>query len=150
MSIPCLGDHPDLHYSLHSFPTRRSSDLIALIIKVEHDKTKAQKKLMYRLNKEWGDVPKGEFTSEKLESLIAYYESIKREDGDVDDITWHDLDMNQIFMTINNTCSAAGEEVLYALLHQPEFNQDKLSERHRLIEFFRTNKEKRQIGRAHV
>ena len=118
--------------------------MIALIIKMEHDKVTKRKKLMYKLNKEWGDVPTEEFTPQKIASMYAYYNAIKRDNSDVDDITWHDLDMNQIFMTINNTRSAAGEEYLFAMLHQPEFDDEKLKERNRLIEFFSKNKEERQ------
>ncbi|MDD5936292.1 MAG: hypothetical protein PUC65_12175 [Clostridiales bacterium] len=118
--------------------------IIALIIKNEHDKVTARNKLMYKLNKEWGDVPTEEFTPQKIESMYAYYNAMKREKGDVDEITWNDLDMNQIFMTINNTRSAAGEEYLFAMLHQPEFDNKKLKERNRLIEFFGSHKEERQ------
>jgi DNA mismatch repair ATPase MutS len=117
---------------------------IALIIKMEHDKVTAHRKLMYKLNKEWGDVPKEEFSPQKLESMYAYYNAVKREKGDVDDITWHDLDMNQIFFTVNNTRSAAGEEVLFSMLHQPEFDPETLEERERLIQFFSNHKEERQ------
>lgn len=116
---------------------------IALIIKMEHDKVSAKRKLFYKLNKEWGDVPKEEFSPQKLESMYAYYKAVRRDKGDVDEITWHDLDMNQIFFTVNNTRSAAGEEVLFSMLHQPEFDADKLEERERLIQFFSENKEER-------
>lgn len=118
--------------------------IIALIIKMEYDKVNGRKKLMYKLNKEWGDVPTQEFTPQKFASMHSYYNAIKREKGDVDEITWNDLDMNQIFMTINNTRSAAGEEYLFAMLHQPEFEPEKLKERNRLIEFFGKHKEERQ------
>lgn len=118
--------------------------IIALVIKMEHDKVTARKKLMYKLNKEWGDVPTQEFTPQKIASMYSYYNAVKRDNGDVDDITWNDLDMNQIFMTINNTRSAAGEEYLFSMLHQPEFEEEKLKERNRLIEFFSKNKEDRQ------
>ena len=35
----------------------------------------------------------------------------------VDEITWNDLDMNEVFARIDRTKSAAGEEYLYYLLH---------------------------------
>ena len=34
----------------------------------------------------------------------------------MDDITWNDLAMDQVYMLMNNTCSAIGEEYLYAVL----------------------------------
>lgn len=118
--------------------------IIILIFKMQHDKVSARRKLEHKLNKEWGDVPKEEFSPQKLESMHAYYKAVKREQGDIDDITWNDLDMNQIFYTINNTRSAAGEEVLFSMLHQPEFNSETLEERERLIQYFSRNKEGRQ------
>src|SRR3546814_10914466 len=33
----CYGDHPDLHVLTHSFPTRRSSDLLKADLSVEAD-----------------------------------------------------------------------------------------------------------------
>lgn len=117
--------------------------IILLIIKSEHDKVTAERKLEQKLLKNWGDVPNEEFNSEKLASMHAYYNSIKRENGDIDQITWNDLDMDQIFMTVNNTCSAAGEEYLFAMLHQPQFTEAPLKERARLIEFFRNHNEER-------
>lgn len=118
--------------------------IIIIILKMHYDKVSAKRKLEYKLNKEWGEVPSEEFSPQKLQSMYAYYKAVKREQGDIDEITWHDLDMNQVFFTINNTRSAAGEEVLFSMLHQPAFDQETLEERERLIKFFSKNKEQRQ------
>ena len=117
--------------------------VILLIIKLENDKVKSKKKLVTRLKKKWGEVPEEEYTSEKFQSITAYYNDIKNPDTDIDDITWNDLDMDQIYMTMNNTVTAIGEEYLYALLRQPKYDENELKERNRLIEFFSANAEKR-------
>lgn len=117
--------------------------LIFLILKSRYEKQAGRNKRIYLLKQRWGDVPKEEYTSEKLASLKAYYEHRKREKFDVDDITWNDINMDQIFMTMNNTCSAMGEEYLYSLLHQLEFSEKKLKERERLMQFFKKEEEKR-------
>ena len=96
-----------------------------------------------RLKREWGDVPQEEYTQEKMESLRVYYETKKDTSSDVDDITWHDLDMNQIYMTLNNTSCAIGEEYLYSLLRRPCFDKNMLDERKRLIEYFQKNAKER-------
>jgi len=106
----------------------------------EHKQRKIIKSL---LKKEWGKVSEEEYSSEKLESLKAFYQSTKNERMDVDDITWNDIDMDDIYMLINNTQSSIGEEYLYALLRKPCFSKEELEERNRLMKFFQDNEEQR-------
>lgn len=106
----------------------------------EHDDIK---KLRIYLKEEWLKVPNEDYTTEKLESMKAFYNAVRDDRLDVDDITWNDLDMDEIYMLMNNTQSAIGEEYLYALLRKPCFSQEELEERNRLICFFGANEEKR-------
>ena len=101
------------------------------------------KKRKHQLKVEWGNTPEEEYTSEKYDSLKAFYQSIKDDRLDVDDITWNDLDMNEIYMQMNNTQCSIGEEYLYALLRKPCFSPEELEERNRLMKFFSENEEKR-------
>ncbi|MDF2611866.1 MAG: hypothetical protein K0R92_3340 [Lachnospiraceae bacterium] len=101
------------------------------------------KKLKNDLKEQWGKTPEQEYTSEKFEFLKAFYLSIKDEHLDVDDITWNDLDMDEIYMQMNNTQCSIGEEYLYALLRKPCFSQKELEERNRLMKFFEENEESR-------
>ncbi len=101
------------------------------------------KKLRMRLKDQWGEVIEQEYTSEKFKSLKAFYLANKDEQLDVDDITWYDLDMDEIFMQMNNTQSSIGEEYLYALLRKPCFSEEELKERNRLIKFFSDNEKSR-------
>lgn len=117
--------------------------VIGFISKSIYDRKNYRIKLQLRLKREWGQVPEEEYTSESLQSLAAYYRSIKDDQQDVDDITWNDVDMDSIFMLINNTSSAMGEEYLYSLLRKVKFNEEELLERNRLIQFFQQNEEKR-------
>lgn len=96
-----------------------------------------------RIKNEWGQVPEREYSSEKMESLLSYYNSIKDELHDVDAITWNDLDMDEIYALMNNTQSSIGEEYLYALLHKPCFEAEELERRNRLIKFFSDHDEER-------
>lgn len=104
---------------------------------------KLRKRLVLRLKQQWGEVPEEEYISEKLESLKRYYEANKDDNLDVDDITWNDLDMQEIFMLMNNTQCAIGEEYLYAILRKPCYTIEELQERNRLIHFFTDNEESR-------
>ena len=117
--------------------------VLLLLGKGIYDKYTFDKKELVRLRAKFGTVSPEEYTDAKLQSMKAFYEEIKRDACDVDEITWSDLDMDELFMVINNTESAVGEEYLYAMLHQPEFSVEELLERERLISFFGAEEEKR-------
>ncbi len=118
---------------------------IAIILWSKLNARKESKNYIERIKREWGDVPTEEYTSEKFDSLKAYYHSVKDDRLDVDDITWNDTDMDEIYMTVNNTQSSIGEEYLYALLRKPCFQEEELLERNRLIKFFDKNAEARVL-----
>lgn len=117
--------------------------LAGLLIKFRMDKKKQLEKSMRRLKAQWGQVPKTEYTYDKLNSIPKYYESIQEDSLDVDDMTWNDLDMEQVFMLLNHTESAIGEEYLYAILRKLQYSGEKLKERNQLAEFFLENPEER-------
>jgi len=54
----------------------------------------------------------------------------------VDDSTWHDLDLDAVFTDLDRTASSIGRQYLYALLHQPLTDVDRLKQRQRIMEYF--------------
>jgi len=102
-----------------------------------------RKILIDSLRQQWGEVPEREYSYEKMEYLKCYYNSIKDESRDVDEITWNDLNMDEIFALLNNTQCAIGEEYLYALLRKPCFDPKELAERNRLINYFSEHEDER-------
>ena len=64
----------------------------------------------------------------------------------IDDITWNDLEMDDVFMCMNHTYSSLGEEYLYKMLRKPVFDEKVLAEREKLISYFQNpqNREKRE------
>lgn len=121
--------------------------MIGLIFKGFYDGKQAKKKLRNRLIESWGKNPTKEYTEEKYRSLGYYYEkhAFCQEKGRffIDGITWNDLALDELFLTMNHTCSAMGEEVLYALLHEPMLKTKELLAREQLIRFFE-NPEKKE------
>lgn len=61
----------------------------------------------------------------------------------IDEITWNDLSMDEVFKRMDYTYSAAGEETLYRILRTPSFDQSELEHRGELIRFFETHKKER-------
>ena len=117
--------------------------VLFLVIKSRYDAKVKLSQLHEKLRQAWGDIPEEEYTSEKFESIKKYYLSIQDEQKDIDDITYNDLDFKEIFMLMNNTGSAIGEEYLYALLRKPVFLEKELLERNRLMNFFTNHEEER-------
>ena len=116
--------------------------LFLFVLSLWNEKQLAKKRKA-QLKKEWGQIPEEEYTSEKFASLKEFYRSIQEDRYDVDDITWNDLDMDDIYMLMNNTQSSIGEEYLYALLRKPCISKTELEERNRLIQFFNHKEEQR-------
>lgn len=59
--------------------------------------------------------------SNRMENIRRYHDSIKQsiELGNLlDDITWEDLEMDQVFIRINHTNSFIGEQLLFHKLHR--------------------------------
>lgn len=117
--------------------------ILGLVLLSMYNEYEQLKRLKFELKKQWGDVPEEEYSSEKFISLKAYYLSLKDKNNDVDDITWNDLDMDDIYMLMNNTQCSIGEEYLYAMLRKPSYSNEVLKERNRMIKFFSEQEEKR-------
>lgn len=105
-----------------------------------HKWKKAQKNRIKRI---FGKIPEREYSPDDLERISHYFR--RKENGKfyIDDITWNDLDMDRIFIQINQTVSSPGEDVLYNMLRRPVFNKEKLEEREKLIHFFDTHEKER-------
>lgn len=61
----------------------------------------------------------------RLEQIRIYDNETKHKSGKrIDDITWNDLEMDEIFLRINHTNSYIGEQVLYRRLHELDVDRD--------------------------
>lgn len=92
----------------------------------------------------WGKKRKQNYKEKEIDSISSYFKNTK--DSKVffiDDITWNDLNMNDIFSTINNTQSSVGEEFLYNILREPLFDETKLKARDSTIKYFACNDKER-------
>lgn len=116
--------------------------IVVLFIKSIYDRKRYRYMIVQTLKAGWGKPSTDEYTSEQLKSIATYYESLRDENLDVDDITWNDLDMEELFMIMNNTCCSMGEEYLYSVLRKLQYDDSKLIKRNELIEFFEKNPEK--------
>lgn len=101
-------------------------------------------KLKRKVIDNWGKQPYQSHL-DKEESLNQAWQiekGFRHWDSEVDELTWHDLDMFEIFKLINGTYSSVGSEALYQQLRNFNFAKDQ--ELEDLIDFF---KKIRRCGR---
>lgn len=114
----------------------------AVFCACQNRKYKAER--MAKIRRAWGKRPEREYTAAQFEAIGRYFEHKGREKNHIDDITWNDLDMDTIFMLLNNTWSCIGESYLYAMLRNPSFSNEELGERERLIRYFSEHERERE------
>ncbi|MCC3864909.1 DNA mismatch repair protein MutS [Terrisporobacter petrolearius] len=78
----------------------------------------------------------------KMNNIATYFKNKNQKKG-IDDITWSDLSMDDVYKKINNTQSSAGREVLYDILRNPLYSLKELKKRNSIIEYFMNNFEER-------
>lgn len=86
---------------------------------------KEEKMFRNSLLEKYGKEPPKEYSLERFARLDSYLERHK-EEKQLDDITWNDLGMDEVFCRIDRTLSAAGEEYLYFTLRNIFCGKEKL------------------------
>jgi hypothetical protein len=133
----------------------------ALIVAAIYGLVRRRRAIRSRLRALWGKKsPVKRLEDDLVEDVAAYWR--KRAEtvapgGQVDDITWGDLDMNDLFRRLDTCVSAVGSEVLYALLRETGAPPEALGRREDVIRAFRTDEEMRldvqtallRVGRSH-
>ncbi len=119
--------------------------IIALImLKGLYDERRKQANFVKWLRENYGVLrEREEYKPEELEKISRYYLAHKADGFQIDDITWNDLGMDQVFEQMNHTYSAAGEEYLYYLLRTPAQDTVRMEKLESQICFFAQNSEKR-------
>ena len=116
--------------------------LIAIFIKETIDAKKREKRFIESLYRDYGVVPEKEYSLERFARIPSYYEKHICE-GLIDDITWNDLNLDEIFKRMNYTFSASGEEYLYYTLRNAGKTEEELAHLENVIEFFSSHADER-------
>ncbi len=117
--------------------------LVAVIFGVGmlQEKREMKRYAMY-LSKQYGQKREYEYLSGRFEKIPMFYEHNKPEHF-VDDITWNDLNMDEIFKSMNFTESNVGEEYLYYMLRNMKCDLKDLEKKENFITYFMENEEAR-------
>lgn len=107
-----------------------------------YDERRSYKDFLNRLRNHYGEIEKKEYRPEQYASIASYF-THHPEDDQVDEITWNDLNMDEIFQEMDDTLSSAGQEVLYYVLRTPRFSEEELVHFENLVQFFSEHTEYR-------
>ena len=117
--------------------------LILLFLKGLYDYRMEQKRFRKRLHTDYGKKLEREYKPERFTHISRYSEKHAGE-FPIDEITWCDLNMDEVFKQMNYTYSSAGEEYLYYLLRNPRLEEEHLVHMEEVIRYFDTHMEERE------
>ncbi len=100
--------------------------LILMALSSAYERNIRIRKLRRGIKEQFGKKPeKAEFDFEKIGYYWREYANSISKDEKVDDVTWNDLEMDNVFARVNSCNSFVGEQVLYSSLHcLPKNNLD--------------------------
>lgn len=115
--------------------------LFMVIQGIVQDKKKSRE-FERTLRENYGLLREREYSPERFQRMDRYFRKHPEEDQ-LDDITWNDLGMDEIFKSMNHTYSSVGEEYLYHTLRSVGRSEEELAHLEELINYFAENEDKR-------
>lgn len=116
---------------------------VILVFFLEWKRNSAEEKqFIKKLYEDYEVLSEKEYAPERFARMGSYYERHKKE-GQIDDITWNDLEMDDLFRRMNYTLSASGEEYLYYVLRTPKLDTEELGRLEEGVAFFGENPKER-------
>lgn len=116
--------------------------ILVFFAKGAYDEKMSQRQFKKHLEDDYGQIHDKEYRPEQYASIAAYFHK-HPEDAQIDDITWNDLSMDDVYKKMNETYSSAGEEILYYTLRSPKLSDDKLRHMENQIQYFISNQAER-------
>jgi len=101
-------------------------------------------RLTARIKNEWGQPHINKKRYMPAIRLLFDNTPIKETEKAVDDQTWNDLNMDNIYSVIDRTLTDPGEAVLYRMLRTPLIDKTELETRNRLIRVFQDDRKFRE------
>lgn len=123
--------------------------LVLIGIKMVCDEKARRKRMREFLINSWGKSADRNYSEEQWNAIVSYYKALEKKAEEsqkhefVDDITWNDLDMDEVYQVWNHTRTSIGEEYLYAALRRPIASDTEMEERERVITYLLENTQER-------
>lgn len=103
---------------------------------------KEEQRFIARLREDFCSLNEKEYALERFVRMDSYFRRHET-GGQLDDITWNDLGMDEIFKRMNYTLSASGEEYLYYTLRTLRQSGEELAHLEETICFFMEHPDQR-------
>lgn len=116
--------------------------LLYALYKGSMERKKRQRFLKQTLQADYGKANPRKWKNGELEVISQYTKEMRKADC-VDNLTWEDLNMDEVYQQMAYTGSSVGDDYLYFLLHHPQQSQKKLEELENKISYFQQNAEER-------
>ena len=117
--------------------------ILFIFVKGVLGERRKEKELRARIHRSYGKEWEREYSDEELCGIPGFFNAHPGE-GQIDDITWNDLSMDEIFFQMNHTWSSAGQEYLYYALHTPAMEEDALERAEEQITWFASHERERE------
>ena len=105
----------------------------------------AKKQFEANIKNRYGKFSEREYEYEEYERITHYFlRNTEVDDYYIDDITWNDLDMNDLYRMMNQCHSSAGDSILYHMLRRPCEKKEELDRREKIIAWFQAHKKQRE------
>ncbi|MCI1995790.1 MutS-related protein [Clostridium luticellarii] len=121
--------------------------IVVSILFSAYSNFKADNEIKDRIENDWGREKSEKYNDGDMKTVAEYFNNKRKRENDsffIDEITWNDLSMDDVFKSINTTESSPGEQYLYNMLREPLYNDQELGNRDRLIKFFQYNQVERK------
>lgn len=95
-----------------------------------------KRKMKKMLQRDYGKRPDIHYFAGDMENIRSYYDFRHEKGMDeflVDDITWNDLDMDDLYRRMNPGLTTSGEQYLYYMLRSPALDRESYKQRYELI-----------------
>lgn len=115
---------------------------LALFLLDTYRVRQAEKRFMRSLYERCGKPAQKEYSPERFARIGSYFLRHPSR-GQLDDITWNDLGMDEIFKRMDYTLSASGEEYLYYTLRTPRQEEEGLLHLEDVVNYFGEHPEDR-------
>jgi hypothetical protein len=111
-------------------------------------------RVLDQLRQNWGKEQARRRTFSMIDALQRYCQSSREpSETSIDDQTWNDLNINEVYSKIDRTLTNPGECVLYRMLRTPLLSESELRRRNEVIRLFQTDqalREKVQLDLHHL
>ncbi len=116
--------------------------LAAVFVREAYSAKRRERKFVRELYEHFGGIPHKEYAPERYAHMDSYFSRHKKA-GQIDDITWNDLDMDDVFKRMDYAHSASGEEYLYYTLRNAGSSMEELARLEEAVGYFLTHADER-------